>query len=211
MIARSVHDVKTFLLSSVISVVLFTSPLIPPHKTSSTNSSWHIKVNAIDETMGPHLIIPTSILSYSLLSSYCLCGGVLEHAAVFRGWQQIHDPRQLKALQSVSGRAALHVYVVPKTALTVFNAYLAIVNPPAIVASHQRKVHLALWFGLAALCVSWISSYLVQVPLQLRIQQTGDQALVRRLNSTTWVRTGAIVLHACSVLWMLASGAFLRY
>lgn len=149
------------------------------------------------------LVLPLPIASYVLLSSYCLCGGIMEHAAVFRGWLHVHEPRQLKALQSVSGHGALYTYVVPKTALTIFNAYLA-----GTYSGDSDRTRFGLWFGLAMLVVSWTSSFLVQVPLQLRIQETGDPALVRKLNRTTWTRTVAIVLHGCSMLWMLMGGEF---
>jgi len=150
------------------------------------------------------LTIPLSIASYALLASYCLSGGIMEHAAVFRGWLHVHEPRQLKALQSASGKGALYTYVLPKTALTVFNAYLAIFRG----GGDNSNLRSGLWFGLAMLAVSWTSSFLVQVPLQLRIRETGDPALVRRLYRTTWTRTVAIVLHACSVVWTLAGSEF---
>jgi len=156
--------------------------------------------------MAAPLVLPLSIASYALLSSYCLCGGVLEHAAVFRGWLQVHEPRQLKALQAVSGYGVLYTYVVPKTALTIFNAYL-VVRPPT-AASGGSHLRFGLWLGLAMLTISWVSSFLVQIPLQLRIQETGDVALARRLEKTTWTRTWAIVLHASSVLWILIGTEF---
>ncbi|KAK3343417.1 hypothetical protein B0T25DRAFT_299530 [Lasiosphaeria hispida] len=152
------------------------------------------------------LVLPLSIASYALLSSYCLCGGVMEHAAVFRGWLEVHEPRQLKALQSASGHGALYTYVVPKTALTVFNAWLA-VRPPTAVRG-DSNLRFGLWFGLTMLAVSWTSSFLVQVPLQLRIQKTGDTVLVGQLYRTTWARTLAIVLHGCSVVWILVKSGF---
>ncbi|KAH6640257.1 hypothetical protein F5144DRAFT_559801 [Chaetomium tenue] len=154
---------------------------------------------------GP-LILPVSIASYALLSSYCLCGGIMEHAAIFRGWLHVHEPRQLKALQSTSGHGTLYTYVVPKIALTIFNACLA-VRPPVALRGNSNLSY-GLWFGLTMLAVSWTSSFLVQVPLQLRIQETGDPALVRRLNKTTWTRTLAIMLHGGSVVWMLAGSEF---
>ena len=156
--------------------------------------------------MANTLILPASVASYALLSSYCLCGGILEHAAVFRGWRHVHEPRQLKALQTASGMGAMYTYVVPKTALTLFNAYLAVRPPTA--AGGNSHLRFGLWFGLAMLSTSWVSSFLVQIPLQLRIQETGDVATVRRLEKTTWTRTWAIVLHACSVLWILIGTDF---
>jgi len=149
------------------------------------------------------ITLPLSIASYALLSSYCLCGGIFEHLSVFRGWLHIHEPGQLKALQAASGYGALYTYVIPKAALTFFNAYLLVTNPTGI----YERTRLGLKVGLAMLLVSWTSSAFIQVPLQLRIQKTGDPALVKRLERTTWTRTVAMVLHGCSVGWILM-GAF---
>jgi len=91
--------------------------------------------------MATTLVLPLSVASYAAVSAYCLCGGIMEHAAVFRGWIQVHEPRQLKALQ---------------------------------------------------LC----------------IEKTGDLAIGRRLNTTTRVRTSAIVFHGFSVLWILTRSEF---
>ncbi|KAK0614438.1 hypothetical protein B0T14DRAFT_528517, partial [Immersiella caudata] len=64
-----------------------------------------------------------------------------------------------------------------------------------MVASGNSDLRFGLWLGLTALSVSWVSSFLVQIPLQLRIQKTADLAAVRRLEKTTLVRTLAIVVH----------------
>ncbi|KAK4445206.1 hypothetical protein QBC34DRAFT_384611, partial [Podospora aff. communis PSN243] len=125
--------------------------------------------------MATLLVLPLSIASYAALSAYCLCGGVMEHTSVFRGWLHVHEPRQLKALQTASGHGVLYTYVIPKTVLTIFNAYLALRPPVAVRGS--SNLHMGLWFGLAMLSISWISSFLVQIPLQLRIRRTGDQAM----------------------------------
>jgi hypothetical protein len=68
--------------------------------------------------MASHLIIPTHIAIYALLSSYCLCGGVMEHSSIFRSWLHVPDPATLKAVQGVSGYDALYTYLLPKAALT---------------------------------------------------------------------------------------------
>src|SRR3569833_2576393 len=135
------------------------------------------------------LTIPVSLATYALLSSYCLCGGILEHTAVFRGWLQVHEPRQLKSLQPVSGYGALYTYVIPKTVLTIFNAYL--VCSPPLLSPGQEQVGSALRLGLAMQGISWASYFLVQVPLQLRNQKTPNQELVRRRGGAAGGRAGA--------------------
>jgi len=38
--------------------------------------------------MATTLVLPLSIASCAALSAYCFWGGIMEHAAVFRGWIQ---------------------------------------------------------------------------------------------------------------------------
>jgi hypothetical protein len=156
--------------------------------------------------MASDLVLPADFLAYSLLSAYCLCGCVMEHFAIFRGWRTVHDTRQLKALHSVTGYGALYTYVVPKIALTVFIGYMA--THPPLVTERQGLLNSSLWFSSAMMAISWGSSFLVQVPLQLRIQRMPDQQLVKRLVDTTWVRTVPMILHCCSVFYILAAGPF---
>lgn len=156
--------------------------------------------------MANYLILPADFLVYSLLSAYCLCGCVMEHFAIFRGWQAVQDRRQLKSLHLINGYGALYTYVVPKIILTAFIAYLAVYPPAA--AKGQDLVDSSIWFSAAMMAVSWGSSFLVQVPLQLKIKETADQKLVQRLISTTWVRTVTMVLHCGSVFYLLLAGSF---
>ena len=134
------------------------------------------------------------MLIYAMLTSYNLAGCLMEHFALFYAWTLI-PANQSSALQHVqyrSGLRALYVYVIPKTMLTICTF--------ALVRSHPR-----LWWSVLCLGVSWVSSFLVQVPLQLKVRETGDRAALVRLLKTTWVRTAAMVGHCCIVGWVLSS------
>jgi len=60
------------------------------------------------------------------------------------------------------------------------------------------------WVGLALVLFIWGTTGLVQVPLHSRLTEGFDAATHRRLVRTNWLRTGAWVLRAVLVLWMLA-------
>ncbi|KAF6831980.1 hypothetical protein CMUS01_07134 [Colletotrichum musicola] len=153
-----------------------------------------------------HILLPLDLAAYALLSSYCLCGCLTEHFSVFRGWLAVHDRTHLKALQTASGHGVLFTYVVPKAILTVMNAYL-VMHPP-LSQANRGVVDGSLQFSLAMLGISWASSFLVQVPLQLRIRETGDRGLVARLYKTTWLRTVTMCLSVCSMYWLVFNEAF---
>ena len=140
-------------------------------------------------------------LAIGLMSSYCLCGCIFEHLGVFAGWR-LFSGSQLIALQRLTGLRALYIYVVPKTILTVQTVALSL-NPPPELASKTISLN----FSNAMLAISWISSFMWQVPLQRKIQRTGDTEALNRLYSSTWVRTISMVLH-CANVFLLMFGCF---
>ena len=140
----------------------------------------------------------TQRLSYASLSTYCLAGCLMEHFAVFRGWARV-PASHLPAVQAAQGEGAAVIYVVPKTVLTIaIGVLLASPHPPVVSRS-------ALWFNAVMMGVSWASSFAVQIPLQLWIRETGDQAAVRRLVRTSWVRVLAMAAHCAVVVWAVAA------
>lgn len=61
----------------------------------------------------------------------------------------------------------------------------------------------AAWTGLGLVLFIWAVTGLVQVPLHTRLTNGFDAAAHRRLVATNWLRTGAWVLRAGLVLWMV--------
>ena len=134
------------------------------------------------------------MLCYGLLTAYSLAGCLMEHFTLFYAWTLVPPEHSaiLRRVQYNSGMRAMYVYVVPKIAVTAWTMFL--------LNEHPR-----LWWSALCLGVSWGSSFLVQVPLQLKVQETGDRVALERLVRTTWVRTLAMVGHCCVVVWMLFS------
>lgn len=147
--------------------------------------------------MSPHIFVTI----YSVLSSFCLAGCLMEHFAVFPGWLLV-SAADLPVVQTRQGYGALAVYVIPKTILTLFLVYMwafttEAMRTPLSIAS--------LRFSLAMMAISWISSFVVQIPLQLRIREERDKSLVRRLIRTDWVRVISMTAHFGAVVWTVAA------
>ena len=53
------------------------------------------------------------------------------------------------------------------------------------------------------LAVSWISSFAVQIPLQLKVKESADLLALGRLYTTTSVRTLTMLGHFVVVLYIL--------
>jgi uncharacterized membrane protein len=62
----------------------------------------------------------------------------------------------------------------------------------------------AAWLGTGLLAVAWISTFLVQIPLHVKLQARFDAALHERLVRTNWLRTIAWTLRV-----FVASGLLL--
>ena len=89
-------------------------------------------------------------------------------------------------MQYITGMRTLYIYVVPKLVLTILSIALLRQEP-------------LLWVGLAFLAMSWISSFAVQIPFQLKVRERADRVALARLLRTTWVRTLAMVGHRAVV------------
>ena len=129
----------------------------------------------------------TPLLVYAMLSAYCLAGCLMEHFAVFSGWPAVGSG-QLSTVQRIQGHGSGIVYVLPKLALTVLPIVLLAATPAGVPAW-------SLWASLIALTISWLSSAIIQIPLQLHIRRTADPQAVKRLQRTDWIRVLAMVAH----------------
>lgn len=136
--------------------------------------------------------ISYSLLFYALLTSYNLAGCLMEQFTLFYAWTLVPEsqPAILQRVQANSGLRAMYVYVVPKVIVTVWTVTLL-------------REHPQLWWSVLCLGVSWVSSFMVQVPLQLKVREAGDRAALERLLKTTWTRTLAMIGHCLAVGWVL--------
>jgi hypothetical protein len=141
----------------------------------------------------PNMEITPIHLSYALLTTYCLCGCLLEHLALFHAWTLATNANDLFAMQVSSGTRAGIIYVVPKMVLTFQAIYIALQGPSQLVPGA--------WWSVGFLMVTWISAALIQVPMQLRLRASKgkDRAALERLLATTWVRTAGMLGHCVVV------------
>lgn len=134
------------------------------------------------------------LLSYTILSAYNLGCCLMEDLAVFKAWTLTTDTAannlELRKMQTTTGVRMAWIYIAAKTAMTLYAPFLARDEP-------------AMWWCVGAMAVSWTSSFLVQVPLQLRVRKTGDRAALERLVRTTKVRTWSMIVHSAVVGWIL--------
>lgn len=68
---------------------------------------------------------------------------------------------------------------------------------------HRAEHALAPWVGLGLLCVVWVSTFAVQVPLHARLANAPHTPTCRLLVLTNYVRTGAWSLRGIIALFLL--------
>jgi hypothetical protein len=63
----------------------------------------------------------------------------------------------------------------------------------------------SVWLGFALVLVIWIATMTTSVPMHARLGQGADEAALRRLVRTNWIRTLAWTARGVLVLWMLVA------
>ncbi|MFG1603104.1 hypothetical protein [Actinoplanes sp. NPDC049265] len=132
------------------------------------------------------------LLTYALLSAYCLAACLMEHFAVFAGWPAV-GAAEFGAVQRAQGRGSGVIYVIPKTILTVVLVMVLVAQPAGVTP-------LLLWAALAALAASWISSLTIQIPMHAYVRRTADAQAIRRLLRIDWIRLVAMLAHGAFAL-----------
>ena len=131
---------------------------------------------------------------YGLLSSYCLAGCLSEHFAIMPGWRDV-GAGEFHEVHVAQGTGLVFVYVIAKIALTVLIGALLFIAPSTI----PREL---LGVSAGLLAVSWVSSFVLQIPIQSRIRDHKTPALIERLYRTDWIRVAAMAGHN-GVVWFI--------
>ena len=134
---------------------------------------------------------------YALISFYCLAGCLMEHFTVYPGWL-VTGTAEFTAVHTAQSNGITAIYVAPKVALTVLTLVLLRSTPMAAPVG-------LLWFSIAMLTASRVSSFAVQIPIQRRIRRDKDNIAIRRLITTDWVRVVAMTAHCVAVVFFIAA------
>lgn len=127
-------------------------------------------------------------------SSCCLAGCLIENFAIFPGWVLVCTA-DLAVRRRDRATVGLAIYV---TILTCFLIYMWAFTTEEMTALVSTAF---LRFSLAVMAISWISSFVVQIPLQLRIGGEKNKSLVRRLIKADWMRILSMAVHCGAVIW----------
>lgn len=135
---------------------------------------------------------------FLIMTFYCYGAGMMDYFGIYEPWKLIPDA-SFAAFHQYQGDRVVNIFVIPSAIMTLLN--IAVVIFPAPYANKRW-----LWISLIAYAFDWIFSFTMQIPIQLKLNEGKDMALIDELLRTNWYRFAADTaqfLAVCMVLWYL--------
>ena len=129
------------------------------------------------------------------LTFYTAGAGVIDNYVLYRTFPVVGE-NEFVAFRAVFTPRIVALLVVPLVFRTVFSILLLWFRPAAIRAWHAL---LFLFFQ----AVGWISTFAVQIPIQLELDKGKNPELIQQLMDSIWLRTSMTVANAAIMLWMM--------
>jgi hypothetical protein len=130
-----------------------------------------------------------------MLSFYCFGAGIIDSFAIYHSWLFVGED-EFAAVHQAAGQRIILFFVLPMVVLTIVTALMFWFRVNII----PRNL---LWSAFTCQVVSWISSVLIQIPIQMRLDRGKDEELLNKLITTDWIRTIAWVIYIAIVIQMI--------
>jgi len=131
---------------------------------------------------------------FFFLSFYCFGAGMMDSFVVYHGWRFV-GVAEFPLVHEETGKRIVQVLVFEVLIMTVITILMFWHRPSGI----SKKWLIA---ALACELVSWVSSVLIQIPIQFSLKSK-DEAALQRLVTTDWIRIIAWVVYIIIVSRML--------
>lgn len=132
---------------------------------------------------------------FFFLSFYCFGAGMMDSFVVYHSWKFVGAAEFARVHQESSVRI-VQVFVSATLMMTI----------TTIVMFWKRPYYIPkkwVWIAFISEIISWVSSALIQIPIQGQLSQGRDEAALSRLIATDWVRIAAWVFYIVVVSKML--------
>ena len=135
---------------------------------------------------------------FTALAFYCLGAAFLESFANYPVWHIIGKTDQWVPYHVALGARVIMVLALPTLALSLIsNVLLLFFRPPAIA-------RWLVWSTLLLLLVGVLSSFFIQIPMQMQLDKGYDEVLVNRLIiSSFWLRELMGIIRCGLVAYMV--------
>lgn len=129
------------------------------------------------------------------LAFYGFGAGMMDSFAMYPSWRMV-GANEFAAFHQVAGSRIQLVFVLPLLVMTIFLVLLFWHRPIAI----PRQL---LWVALICTIIPWVSSAFIQIPIQTKLDQGKDDALLAKLFITDWIRVAPFSIQITTVFIML--------
>ena len=130
-----------------------------------------------------------------VLMFYTLGAGVIDNYVIYPTFAEVGE-NEFVAFRQVFSPRIIALLVVPLILRFVFSVLLLWLRPKAI-----RLWHVLLF--LFCQIVTWISTFLVQLPIQFELDKGKNPELIQKLTDTIWLRMTMNVACAAIMIWMM--------
>jgi hypothetical protein len=124
---------------------------------------------------------------FFLLSFYCFGAAMMDSFVVYHSWKFVGAAEFAQVHQQSSIRI-VQVFVSATFLMTITTVILLWKRP----ANIPRQW---IWIALACEIVSWVSSAVIQIPIQGQLSQGRNEDALNRLIMTDWIRIAAWVFY----------------
>lgn len=142
------------------------------------------------------------ILMYCALSFYCLGGGFMEHFTVFHSWTLLAESDFVN-VHHVSGMRTMYVYVTP---LIIHFLFTAVLLWKKTISTSSKW----LWVILSCHIITWVSTFVIQLPIQLALYNGKDMQMLTKLINTDWIRFVALLTLVYATINILKENLTLK-
>jgi hypothetical protein len=118
--------------------------------------------------------------TFFLLVFYTFGASLMDSFAMYHTWRFVGE-EEFSTMHVESGKRIVMVFVIPTFLMTVF-LILFFWHRPKFVS---RKL---VWAAFVCGIIPWLSSALIQIPIQIRLDGGKDQALLEWLILSDWIR-----------------------
>lgn len=146
------------------------------------------------------VFITWHFIFFTALTFYTLGAGYVESFVNYPTWYILGKTDQWIEYHVALGSRIIVALAFPTLVLSLIsNVLLLFFKPPEIA-------RWMVWSTLLLLMVGILSSLFIQIPIQVRLDQGYNEALVDQLISTSfWLREVMAAIRCCLVAWMIYS------
>ena len=130
-----------------------------------------------------------------VLMFYTLGAGVVDNYVIYPTFAAVGE-NEFVAFSQVFSPRIVALLVVPLILRSVFSVLLLWLRPAAIRPWH-------VWLFLFCQTITWVSTFAVQLPIQIELDKGKNPELIEKLVDTIWLRTTMNVACAAIMIWMM--------